>query len=207
MLPAPPKVVVVARDPLARAGLALLVSADVVGQADDATAPEVVTRTGADVAVWDLGGDVQLAARAAISTVPVVALVPDGVAAEEVLSGSVRAVLPRPPDPAQLAAAITAAHAGLVALAPPLLDGLLRTPGRVRRAGAATSEPMDALTAREQEVLAGLAEGLSNKRIALRLGIREATVKFHVNAILAKLGADSRTDAVVRAARRGLVMI
>jgi DNA-binding NarL/FixJ family response regulator len=56
-------------------------------------------------------------------------------------------------------------------------------------------------------VLQFLAEGLPNKTIAQRLGISEHTVKFHVNAIMGKLGAQSRTDAVVRATRLGLVIL
>ena len=52
-----------------------------------------------------------------------------------------------------------------------------------------------------------LAEGLSNKLIAHRLGISEHTVKFHVTSIMAKLRAGSRTDAVMQGIRRGLVMI
>ncbi|HYU31287.1 MAG TPA: LuxR C-terminal-related transcriptional regulator, partial [Thermoanaerobaculia bacterium] len=51
------------------------------------------------------------------------------------------------------------------------------------------------------------AEGLSNKEIGSRLGISESTAKFHVNSILGKLGAQGRTDAVVRAARMGLVLL
>jgi S1-C subfamily serine protease len=66
----------------------------------------------------------------------------------------------------------------------------------------ALAEP---LTPRESEVLQLLADGLSNKAIARDLGIREHTVKFHVNAIMTKLDAQSRTDAVVRVeARRGV---
>jgi len=65
----------------------------------------------------------------------------------------------------------------------------------------------EALTAREQEVLAHLAQGMSNKAIAHALGISDQTVKFHVAAIIAKLGAANRTDAVRRAIRRGLVAI
>jgi DNA-binding NarL/FixJ family response regulator len=57
------------------------------------------------------------------------------------------------------------------------------------------------------EVLQLLAEGLPNKTIAYRLGISEHTVKFHVNAILGKLGAQSRTEAVVRATRLGLILL
>ncbi len=63
------------------------------------------------------------------------------------------------------------------------------------------------LTAREAEVLELLADGLANKQIAHRLGISDHTVKFHVNAILTKLAVTSRTEAVVQAARRGLVIL
>ena len=65
----------------------------------------------------------------------------------------------------------------------------------------------EALTPREQEVLQLLAEGLPNKTIADRLYISEHTVKFHVNAILSKLGAQSRTEAVVRATRLGILLL
>ena len=63
------------------------------------------------------------------------------------------------------------------------------------------------LTPRELEVLAAMADGVSNKAIARRLGISFHTAKFHVAAILAKLDADSRTEAVARAAHLGLVML
>ena len=63
------------------------------------------------------------------------------------------------------------------------------------------------LTAREQEVLQHLARGLTNRAIALELGITQHTVKFHVNAIMGKLEAQSRTEAVVRATRLGLIAL
>jgi DNA-binding NarL/FixJ family response regulator len=63
------------------------------------------------------------------------------------------------------------------------------------------------LTPREIEVLAAMADGASNKVIARRLGISFHTAKFHVASILAKLDADSRTEAVALAARQGLVML
>jgi len=74
----------------------------------------------------------------------------------------------------------------------------------VREGAPATEEP---LTAREREVLELLADGLSNKAIAARLAISDQTVKFHVAAICAKLGAPNRTSAVRRGIRRGLVSI
>jgi DNA-binding NarL/FixJ family response regulator len=63
------------------------------------------------------------------------------------------------------------------------------------------------LTVRELEVLELIAEGLSNKTIAARLGISDQTVKFHASSIQGKLGAVNRTDAVRRAVRRGLVTL
>jgi DNA-binding CsgD family transcriptional regulator len=72
--------------------------------------------------------------------------------------------------------------------------------------GAATElESNIALTARELEVLALLAEGASNKLIARRLGISTHTAKYHVASLLAKLDAVSRTDAVAHAARIGVL--
>jgi len=70
-----------------------------------------------------------------------------------------------------------------------------------------TGDSYESLTGREREVLQLVALGLANKAIARRLGISEHTVKFHVAAILTKLGAGSRTEAVHLAARRGLVAL
>jgi len=68
------------------------------------------------------------------------------------------------------------------------------------------SMPADiALTQRELDVLALMAEGASNKMIARRLGISVHTVKFHVGSLLDKLDATGRTDAVAHAARRGVI--
>jgi NarL family two-component system response regulator YdfI len=65
----------------------------------------------------------------------------------------------------------------------------------------------ETLTAREQQVLELLAEGLPNKAIAARLGISDQTVKFHVASIAAKLGATNRTETVRLALRRGLLTL
>jgi DNA-binding NarL/FixJ family response regulator len=69
------------------------------------------------------------------------------------------------------------------------------------------AEMVEPLTLREGEVLELLAEGLSNKAIAARLGISDQTVKFHVASIGGKLGAANRTDAVRLAVRRGLIAL
>jgi DNA-binding CsgD family transcriptional regulator len=66
---------------------------------------------------------------------------------------------------------------------------------------------VEALTPREHEVLSLVADGLRNRDIADRLGISEHTVKFHLAAVFGKLGATSRTDAVRRALRLGLIQL
>jgi DNA-binding CsgD family transcriptional regulator len=78
--------------------------------------------------------------------------------------------------------------------------------GSERRADAQT-DLVDPLTPREQEVLEQMAAGLSNRQIALALDISEHTVKFHVSAILGKLGVSSRAAAIRHGMRQGLVTL
>ena len=85
----------------------------------------------------------------------------------------------------------------------PRADAFLVAPA----AEHADDPQVEALTPREIEVLELLAEGLSNKGIALRLGISDQTVKFHVASITGKLGAHTRTGAVRLAVRRGLITL
>ena len=95
--------------------------------------------------------------------------------------------------------AVRVVHRGGSLLEPVVASRLLQ---RVHRG------PDDnALSAREGEVLGLLAQGLQNKEIADRLFISERTVKFHVSAVLRKLGAGNRTEAVALAAQRGLVKV
>lgn len=117
----------------------------------------------------------------------------------EALHAGVRAVLPRELSAAEMVAAVEAAAAGLAAMHPRELEALLPA--------APAARPAEALSPREVEVLGMLAEGISNKEIAARLGISEHTVKFHVAQILAKLRAGTRTEAVMTGVRMGLVMI
>lgn len=122
----------------------------------------------------------------------------DGVRA---LKAGARAVLHRSSSRSEIIAAIKAITSGLVVLPPELLATLLH------EAPPADDVLKAQLTRRELEVLAAMADGASNKAIARQLGISFHTAKFHVAAILAKLDADSRTEAVAKAAQAGLVML
>ena len=123
---------------------------------------------------------------------------------------------PATPDPIRLA--VNIANAALAdRLATVLADvaGVkLVGPGEaadaalvVPSAASATAESDNALTPRELEVLALLAEGASNKVIGRRLGISVHTVKFHVASLIDKLDAIGRTDVVAHAARLGVIRL
>jgi DNA-binding NarL/FixJ family response regulator len=99
-------------------------------------------------------------------------------------------------DPQALAAAIRAVHAGHVLLDPDV--AALLAAGQSQPAGVT-------LTARERQVLAEMARGLSNREIARNLSVAEKTVKTHVSSVLAKLGVQDRTQAALYAVRTGLV--
>jgi len=111
----------------------------------------------------------------------------------------VRGALPVHATPDELASAVRAVHAGLLAAHPEALS----QPAAV----AAASAPGVALTSREREILELIAEGASNRRIAARLAISRHTVKFHVASMLGKLGARTRTEAVTLALRAGLLAV
>lgn len=214
----PVRVLIVADDPLARAGLATLLErepelliagrvsgADDLGSAIGAHQPAAL--------LWDLGWKPEAAlARLAGSPqdLPIVALVDDRPGVIQAWSAGALGVLSRAAKPAQIAVALLAAAEGL-AVVDPTFRGMLggREPGAPATPQFPGDEPplVEELTPREHEVLRLLAEGLPNKTIAQRLDISEHTVKFHVNALLGKLGVASRTEAVVRATRLGLIFL
>jgi two-component system, NarL family, response regulator YdfI len=206
-------ILVVGAYPMVRAGLRALVeeAADcaVVGQAASfAEAAELAARLAPQVALVDAGSahghelDELVALADEQPSVGLVVLADAG--AERYLPPLGRGrvgYLARDAAPEAILQAVRAVAAGLVVLDPQAAPSLTATP---RLAVEAPSEP---LTARELEVLALMAQGLPNKSIAQRLIISEHTVKFHVGAILGKLGAASRTEAVTLAARQGLLML
>lgn len=204
------RVAIIAADPLAGTGLASLLS----GAPDMEIAAQVASfeelgparsRGEPDLFVWDFSAipedDLDFLREPVESGIAVVALVPDEESAESAWAAGARGLLLRPPEREGLLAALRGVAGGLVALDPDLAAALLPSP-------AAPAPPMaEPLTVRELEVLELVAGGLTNRAIAGRLGISEHTVKFHLNAILGKLGAQSRTEAVVRATRLGLIVL
>lgn len=203
ILPNPLRVTVIAEDPHARSGLVSLLGSEpdllVVGQAstpDDALAGLAP----AHILLWDVASRASSAlAPALLSRTPTLALVRDDETALALLRAGALGILARRVEAERLFATLRAVANGLVVFEPAFLGSLLSTRAAARDALL--------LTPREAEVLSLMAEGLSNKLIADRLKISEHTAKFHVNAILNKLDAETRTEAVVSAARRGLLML
>jgi two-component system nitrate/nitrite response regulator NarL len=192
--PGPVRVLVVSDDPLVRAGLGHLLESE--------SEAEVVSDAAeAEVALWDA----QHARLDELSLlgVPVVAVVDDEAHSAAALAAGARGAVLRSADGASLWAALVAVRHGLTVLDAALAP--VATPAAVPE--ATRLRPGEELTAREREVLALLSRGLSNKQIAGELAISDHTAKFHVNAILGKLGAASRTEAVVVAVRLGLVAL
>ncbi len=137
--------------------------------------------------------------------VPVLALVAQDETMTAIAAGASGA-LHRDSPPTAISAALLALTEGLAVFDRSFVASLVpreRAPGPAVAENALT--PAETLTDRERQVLALLAEGLSNKEIASHLEISDHTAKFHVNSILQKLSAQKRVEAVVRAARLGLI--
>ena len=167
----------------------------------------------ADVALIDLAewSNADGPARPSPRTAVIVLVeAPDAALIAATLDAGARGVLPYSASIAELTAAVEAAAAGLVVL--PASHGPATAPERRRR--RADGRGPDAaggggggLTEREREVLALLAGGLPNRAIGARLGISQQTVKTYVAAILDKLDAATRAEAVAIGLRRGLIML
>jgi len=142
-----------------------------------------------DVVLCDLSGEMAMPGEA---EAPVVVLT------DRALGGVQPAgVLPRQVNPAQLDAALHAVVAGLQVHLP------VREPSDGFR--PAGDDPPPLLTPREAQILTLVGEGMSNKQVARALGISLHTVKFHLEALFAKLDATSRAEAVAKGLRGGVI--
>ncbi len=104
----------------------------------------------------------------------------------------------------ELIAAIEAVDEGLVVTSPAWMETLSR--GQITIADE-NADMVDSLTGREMEVLQLMAGGLTNKQIALKLGISAHTVKFHVSSIYGKMGTTNRTETVKLGLKKGLILL
>ena len=212
------RVLVAASRPTVRAGLAAMLRAagglEVVGDAASASDLLALAASHAPAAVLieleNSGEELGSVVASLVLESPQIGVVllcdADSAWIANALRNGVRGVLIRDAESAEIAAAVTAAALGLLVLPAAIARGLLPLET------AAPSPPsagtaIESLTPRELEVLRLISEGLGNKGIAAKLHISEHTVKFHVAAAMAKLGAASRTEAVAIAARRGLIML
>lgn len=207
------RTLIIAKDMLTRMGLSALLEQEealyLVGQVapDEALALEVYRP---HIGVW-LIDDVPPSTWADMG-MPTVFLLSDMTQSSQIFSAmrshlpdsTAWGMLPQTPlSPTLLISTIKTVHDGMVVLAPNLLMPLLASSETPPTPPSAS----EALTTRESQVLQLMAEGLPNKQIAQQLGISTNTVKFHVNAILSKLNAQSRTEAVIRATQLGWVLL
>jgi DNA-binding NarL/FixJ family response regulator len=188
------RVTLVSPSSVTRAGVKALLGEDFV-VIHEGTRLRVVMRTDADLIVLDAEAleetDLEGCAVLLLSNEV------DAVNRLRALAPSVWGVMSEALNADTLRAAARAVAHGFVVL-PPELN--LLEPIRA-------NTDLEPLTMRELEVLRALVDGLSNKRIALELGIAESTVKYHLEGIYAKLGVRSRSQALRVALERGLVLL
>jgi DNA-binding NarL/FixJ family response regulator len=192
------RVLCVSEDPVSRTGLSTIVlnelQLDLSGQLDPASLnKDVLDVFQPDVILWDLGWGSMSDVSSQIET-PIVLLYHPSQESELFQQENIMGFVSRASSPEQITAALIAIHHGLQ------VSDLPNQP------------PVDfeedwseELTVREIDVLKLIAEGRTNRSIAAELGITEYTVKFHVNSILGKLSAESRTEAAMKAVRRGII--
>ncbi|HWW17818.1 MAG TPA: response regulator transcription factor [Candidatus Saccharimonadales bacterium] len=210
------RVFLIAALPLARAALQNRFKGQSVKIVGSATSVDALggdlSDSQADVLLVDASGEspeaiIESLAYSDLATeVPTVILAEPGSpsVSAQALQAGIRSMLPSESSTDQLIAALQAAAAGLVVLHPSEIPAVFPAASPASQRLAELPEP---LTRREREVLQMLAAGLANKEIAARLNISDHTAKFHVAAILGKLGAATRTEAVALGIRRGLVLL
>lgn len=190
-------VLVAASSPVSRAGLKSMVEempqCVIAGSTNALELADQARALRPDAILWQIAPDEDASGLRALQGQNTILL--SSSASLDLIRAGAHGVLPPDASADQIAIALQAAAAGLGVFSPQHLDSPVaqRVPS--------------ALTARETEVLRMIAEGLANKEIAWRLGISEHTVKFHVSALLGKLGAGSRAEAISAGIRQGVIML
>jgi DNA-binding NarL/FixJ family response regulator len=211
------RVVVADDQELVRSGLQLVLEArgcEVVGTAGDGReAVDVVRRTEPDVVLMDIRMPVldgiaatrELTQSGSPSRVLVLTTYDLDRYVYDALGAGAAGFLLKATPPDRLVEGIRTVCAGESLLAPNLTRRLIEAYLQQPPPGPAARDALDELTDRERQVLVLMARGLSNDDIAAELVVAQATVKTHVNRVLAKLGVTTRVQAVVVAYERGLV--
>ena len=200
--------------PAMRAGLRVLLeeaNISVGGEADSLPALLALLEAASpQLAFFDLALDDEALSSlwrlcAQFPTLPVLALseAAEGARVLAALQAGARGCLPKTAAAAELAEAARRLAAGESFLHWASATALLQ---QLRSDSHAALAP-ERLTGREAQVLQAVSAGLTNKAIALKLGVSEHTVKFHLSAAMSKLGAASRAEAVALAIQRGLISI
>ena len=208
------RVLIVSPNSLARTGLGAVLQAvddlKIVGAGAPGEAASLAAQLLPDAVVLDAGAGEpeELDAIARLSTgqpgLPIVALAAQPLAVAQALSFGASALLPSAVDVKTLALALRAAAHGLVSVPRADVAALLPVDEALE---VAVKAPVETLTPRELEVLQLMARGLTNRQIGRQLKISEHTVKFHAAAILGKLNARSRAEAVARAIGLGWILV
>jgi two-component system, NarL family, nitrate/nitrite response regulator NarL len=197
----PIKVALLTEDSLLRAGLSSLLAQN--------GSISIVPPESAEVALWDAGNDTSKTLHKLTELrelpIPAVAVVGDHAHVAPALAAGARGVVLRDQVGPGIHAALTAVRSGLTVMDSALASTLV--PSAPTPPAPSSGKGRGELTERERQVVQLLSEGLSNKLIADRLGISDHTAKFHVNGVMMKLGASTRTEAVVEAMRRGLIRL
>ena len=209
-----PSVLIASPYPAMRAGLRVLLEESNIGVAGEADSlPALLALLEAarpQLALFDLALDDEALSslwrlRSQFPALPVLALsdAAGGASVLAALQAGARGCLPKTATAAELAEAARRLAAGESILHPASATDLLQ---QLRHDSDAAPSP-ERLTLREAEVLQAVSAGLTNKAIALKLGVSEHTVKFHMSAAMGKLGAASRAEAVALAIQRGLISL
>ena len=190
-------VLIAASSPVVRAGLRSLVEdmpeCVVAGSVSAGELVEHALELHPDAILWQIAADEDAAALRTLQHQNTILLTSN--APLDLIRAGAHGVLPLDASADQIGIALQAAATGLGVFSPQYLDS------------SPAARMSSHLTGRETEVLRMIAEGLANKEIAWRLGISEHTVKFHVSALLGKLGAGSRAEAIGAGIRQGVIML
>lgn len=211
------RVLVVAASPVLRVGLSAMLTTNpkltLIGSVPDLDSLETESiESQPDVVLLDLSTDFQesvwekllyLQQQQYSSPFIVIADEIDNIDIETALRSGVQGILPEASTESEILAAVEAVAFGLVVLHPDVLE-YLKESSLNRKV---LTNPVQALTPREIEVLQMLGSGLGNKAIAKKLNISEHTVKFHISSIFQKLGVSTRTEAATVGVRLGLIML